>query len=737
MRPFRFFLLPVFALLPAVVLATGDFLPANTPVDVVAENLSYDSTRGLVIGQGDVHVTCRGDSIRSDYAEVAPDSGETYARGRVVVQYGGNVWRGEEARYNFRTGIGDFGRFEARAAPFTLMAQDSKSVSSNVIALEKVVLTTCDPDNVEYSIRATSATLTDGNMVRAKHVRFCIGPVPFFYFPYIKAGLDWFDNFEFEAGYEHYVGAYLLTTYHHYFTKEYGLHTHVDFRSERGFGVGQDLTWEAEDESFEGLLRGYYAYDNKPLRCRKRQREQREKVIDHNRYWLKFKDRHSLAQRDYVISELNYLSDPWLLYDFFDDEYQKAVLPENRVTLTHVGDYYTAAASANTRLNDFFENVNRLPEVTFSVNRLRIFDTPFYYESDSALAYLERMYPNGDMGSYPEDYDAFRIDTHHSLYWPQRHFGFLSFIPRARWRGTYFSKTKETVVSTNVVVVTNQLGLSGTNGLGAVGTTNEVVRTVLDGDSAFRSLPELGAETSFKAFRTLFSGATGLEEDRDLRHVIEPYADYTFRVEPDDEVLPENLWQFDAIDEIDKANEVSVGARNKLQTHRKNASHNLVYLDTYLKFLLDPEEEKEEKSLDSFGFKAETRVFSALSWDVNGVYSFSKSDIDYVTTQLSLHPGDIFRASLDYRYQPDRLDQLTSDLWILPKAKWSFRTYVRADLEEGDVQEHAYYFIHRTRCLGMGLGVRIRPAYDKDDEDDYAVWFRFWPLVYEDSMLSF
>ena len=255
MRSFRFFFLAILFLLPAAVPAADTaanadseaalpddapgmkeekrFLPADTPVDVTAEHLSYDSVRGLVIGEGDVHIHCLGDSVRSDYAEVDPVSGVAHARGRVVLQYGGKVWRGEEVHYNFRTGIGDFGRFEARAAPLTLTAQESEAVSTNVYALKKVVLTTCDPDNVEYSIRATSATLTDGNIVRAKIVRFYLGPVPFFYFPYVKAGLDWFDNFEFEAGYEHYLGAYLLTTYHHYFTKEYGWHTHVDFRSER------------------------------------------------------------------------------------------------------------------------------------------------------------------------------------------------------------------------------------------------------------------------------------------------------------------------------------------------------------------------------------------------------------------------------------------------------------------------------------------------------------------------
>jgi hypothetical protein len=92
------------------------------------------------------------------------------------------------------------------------------------------------------------------------------------------------------------------------------------------------------------------------------------------------------------------------------------------------------------------------------------------------------------------------------IYWPTRQFGFLSLMPRAGYRGTYYSKTKVDAVVTNVVAVTNELGA-------VIGTTNQIEELVRDGDAVWRSLPELGLETSFKAFGDLYHGPTGIEED--------------------------------------------------------------------------------------------------------------------------------------------------------------------------------------------------------------------------------
>lgn len=696
--------------------------PPPGVVDVQADSLSYDAARNLVIANGNVKILRGTDSVAGDYAEVDTEAQTVYAKGNLVVHYQGNVWTGEEVRYDFKTGIGDFGEFIAQKDPYTIIARDSERLSPQMMKLEGILLTTCEPDNPEYSVRAASATLEDGNILRAKHIRFQLGPVPFFYFPYIRARLDAFDNFEFTPGISSSMGPFLLTAYRHRINDTWTSRTHVDLRQKRGVGLGQDILWEDPAGAYAGSARVYYTHDQKPWR-NEGQRAEREELIDRDRYWLHFDDRHNLTDRDYLITELNYVSDPWVLNDFFDDIYQKNVQPENRVTLSHRGDRFTTGVGVNMRLNDFYGNVNRLPEVFLNFNRQQIFDTPFYYEGENTLSYLERVFPDG---SSRDDYDAFRLDTYHMAYWPTRHFGFLSLIPRAGYRGTYYSKTLERSTVTNIVALYDEeTGLS-------IGTTNEVVELWGDGDAVWRSLPELGLESSFKAFGDLYRGPTGIGEDMDLRHVFEPYANYTMRFEPN--ALPDELWQFDSLDNLDERNDLTIGMRNYLQTKRNGSLHNLTYLDLYTTLLMDPDEGQD--TLGDIGFKSELRPFSWLSWDFNGAYDTNESEFRIFNTQAEIDAGDIFTLGVDYRYTRDRRNQIAGDLMLYPEQRWSARIYARMDLDESELEEHSYYLVHRTQCLGIGIGVRIRPEVGNTDEDDYSIWLRIWPLAFPQFMNS-
>lgn len=706
---------------PAAPVAVSNAAPAPSVIDVQADSLSYDAVRDLVIADGAVRVTKGLDSVEADYAEVDTANETVFGKGNIVVRYQGNVWRGNETHFNFRTGIGDFGAFSLRREPYTLIARESQRVDERHLHLAGVILTTCEPDNPEYSVRAAWATLEDQSIIRAKHVRFQLGPVPFFYFPYIKANVHWFDNLELTPGYSSDHGAFLLAAYRHKFNDVWTSRTHLDIRAKRGVAVGEDILWEDPDGAYEGILRGYYLNDQRPWDGESEQAE-REDLIEDNRYWVRFHDRHNLTDRDYFLAELNYVSDPWMLHDFFDDTYQKNVQPENRFALSHRGDRFTASIDLVARLNDFYSNVSRLPEVSFDVNRQQIPFTPFYYESESAMGFLKKEWSEQEQDKGNEDYDAFRIDTRHMVYLPIRTFGFLSIVPRGGYRGTYYSKTLETAVYTNVVPVTDE-----TTGL-VVGTTNEVQTVLSDGPSIWRNLPEFGGEASFSAFGLITDAPTGIEEDIGLRHVAEPYVDWTLRLEPN--ITPDELWYFDSVDELDECNILTVGMKNYLQTKRRNGVHNLVYADVYSPLNLDADKDAGEETFQYLGAKAELRPFTPFYWNAKALYDVQESQLDSVDTQAGLDFPTYFRGSVDYRFKHDHRDAIAGDVSLFPEQRWEARVYARVDLEESHVEEHSYHIIHRTDCLGIGIGVRIRPAYEDGEKDDYSIWFRFWPLAF-------
>jgi|LSQX01.3.fsa_nt_gb LPS-assembly protein len=691
-------------------------LAAADVLDVAADSLAYDASGRFVVARGNVKITSGQDSVSADFARVDTIARTVHARGNIVIHYRGNIWQGEEATYDFQAGTGDFGAFTASSPPWHITARDSRLSRPNRVELDGVMLTTCEPDRPEYSIRAASGSLEDNNILRAKHLRFQLGPVPFFYVPYLRANLEELAKFEFTPGYSSSMGAFLLTAYNQPLNDVFRSRTHFDVRSRRGIGLGQDLIWKDRvNATHDGMARAYYAHDNRPWK-NEEQRLAREELINKDRYWLQLKDRYNLTDRDYLITELNYVSDPWLLTDFFDDEYQKNVQPENRLTLAHRDNRYTAGVGLNMRLNDFYGNVNRLPEAFLNFNRQQIFETPFYYEGANTLSYLERVYPSGS----PRDkYDAFRFDSYNMVYWPTRHFGFLSLIPRAGYRGTYYSKTLSRTTVTNIVTVTNDLGE-------VIGTTNQVATLLSEGGATWRNLPEIGLAASFKAFGNLYRGPTGLEDDEDLRHIAEPYADYTLRFEPN--TLPEDLWQFDGVDKLDYANALFLGMRNYLQTKRRGAAHNLIYADVFTTLNMDPDDDEER--LGNIGFKTEWRPWSWLTWDFDGIYDTLDDRIHTFHTSVGVRAPDHFNLNVDYRYKYNTRDVIAGDLEILPEQRWSGRLYARLNLDDSELEEHSYMLIHRTRCLGIGLGLRIRPNDSADGEDNYTVWLRLWPLAF-------
>ena len=702
--------------------ATGATLGGpEEKVDIQADHLGYDEKRHVFLARGHVRVSRGAEWVTCDEAEVDTVSQKVSARGNIELHYGQNVWRGDAATYDFRTKQGDFGSFDLYVPPYHVVAGKSRVVSESLVELEDVMLTSCEPDKPEYSVRASSASLESNRVVRARNVRFQLWSVPFFWFPYAKGDVHDFANFEFTPGYRSRWGAFLLTAYNYPLDDVWDTRTAVDLRSERGVALGEDLSWRDPAGRYSGALRLYWADDQKPWR-NEQQRLERENLIDENRYWIRLLDRHNVSDRDYLISTLNYLSDPWMLDDFFDDEYQRNVQPENRVTLTHRGDRYSAGLELNLRLNDFYSNVNRLPEAFLNVNRQQILSSPFYYEGENTASYLERVFPKKD--EEHEDYDVFRVDTYHKVTVPFQAFRFLSIVPRAAYRGTYYDKTLETAYVTNAVPVLDDTGA-------VVGVSNQVETVCSDGDSVWRNLPELGAETSFKAFAEWHDGPIGLEDgDRGLRHVLEPYADYTLRFEPN--ATPDELWQFDAIDELDEANVLRLGLRNYLQTKRRGGVHNLAYLDTWVDFNLDPGEDEDE--FQYFSFKAELRPWSWFAWDLSGRYDNAAGEVDQFKTRVNVSASEYFRIGVDYRYQLDTREQLAADLRLFPEQRWSGRVYGRVDLRENHLDEHSYYIIHRTDCLGIGLGLRIRPDDDGEGEDDYSVWLRIWPLIFGNSV---
>ncbi|MCP5487464.1 MAG: LPS-assembly protein LptD [Verrucomicrobia bacterium] len=692
------------------------------PIDITADSLEYLSDQSTMIAVGNVVVKDLDATLTADYMQVNTKTYDVLARGNVLYQKGDRTWNGDEFSYNIKTRAGDFGAFETDLYdPFFITAEDSKRISEKEFKFQGIRLTTCKGDPPLIYVKAKEGEIAN-DRVTMRGATLKVGFLPIMYFPkYSKSLLGHERYFEILPGYSSRQGAFLLTGYHYPVADSVKGITHVDLRSKRGVGVGQDFEWENKSEEYHpwnGAIRGYYLQDNEPFTGPDSEFRTEDNVSE-ERYRVKLNHFQMFSDRDYVLGELNYLSDPFVLNDFFNDEYRQNVQPENRLTLTHRGDQFTAALLFNTRLNDFYENVNRLPELTLNVNRQPILDSDLYYESQNSGSFLERVYPEG---SENDDYDAFRIDSGHTLYYPTRQFGFLNLTPRAGYRGTYYSRTFETVTFTNDLVVTDS------NNVASV--TNEVVSSINDLGADFRNVYQVGWEGSFKAFKT-WDDVIVLGDGDGLRHVAEPYLNHTYQPRPNLE--PYQLPQFDSVDTVDREHTILLGFRNKLQTRRNQEPVDLVNANLFTYYRV--EKETFEEDFTDFFFDVELRLVPWLPIDFDGSYDTYESQFTQFSTQARLLMAEDSYLGLEYRFRNDEQSLVSAELDLYPYGPWSFAAAVRYNDEIGEVEEYSMLLKRNQGCLGYGLGFKQLPGFD-GAEDDTQVWLQLWLTAFPGSSLE-
>jgi hypothetical protein len=280
------------------------------------------------------------------------------------------------------------------------------------------------------------------------------------------------------------------------------------------------------------------------------------------------------------------------------------------------------------------------------------------------------------------------------------------------YRGTYYDQTRMTV--TNVVA----------------GTTNTVV-TEVPGPSTFRSMTELGCESSCKAFGTFECFETP------MRHVFEPYVNYTYIPEPD--VLPTELYQFDSVDSLNKDNSLRAGIRNKLQTKGADTNvHDRFFLDINTRFLMEPE--KNQDSMQDVNWRMELTPRDGFRLEYEGVYDPKEKLVKEMNARLQLDQPDAWKMTWEYRFKNEKSRRILGDWTAYLVGNWDFNVYGRYEGEESRFEEYGGYFQKNLDCMSIRMGYSMLPGYKRTDgkmqEDEWRAVLTIWLVAFPDMQLS-
>ncbi|MBL7077492.1 MAG: LPS-assembly protein LptD, partial [Kiritimatiellae bacterium] len=418
-------------------------LPALPPlgaIDVKGEKLVYDRETGWIEVTGNVIILKGSEKLTADYVQLNMETEEATAFGNVELTRPSGVTKGERMSYNFQTDEGHSDELSGHTRPFYWVAGSTEQVSTNRFVLHNAEVTTCcfEGKHRHFHVRAKELTIVPREWMKARHAVWYFGRVPSFYTPYWfrslqEKGCGW----SFQPGYDSRLGVYLLSTYGCSLWPWLKTETHLDYYTQRGPAFGQDFRWHQPDSAWSGDLEMYALNDKQPWQP---EEDPALSLVDEDRHRIRLRHRYYPSRRSYALVQAYHLSDPDVQEDFFEGEHRRGAQPENYATYTRRGEGYLLNLNVRKRMNSFYTSLERMPELSGDIFRQEIGDSRFFYEGRAAAGYLQWAF--ADESSF-DDISSWRGDTYHRLYRPYRLFGFLNMIPRAGYRATWYSETRD------------------------------------------------------------------------------------------------------------------------------------------------------------------------------------------------------------------------------------------------------------------------------------------------------
>ena len=693
------------------VLTLGSSVFAGEPLNIVISPLDpgpeseviHDFATGISVATNGVAVKYGTTKLTADTVRLHVQSAEVVAEGDVTLRRDASLWRGERLRYNFRTDEIQADAFRLGIGPLFVEGQQfTASENSKSYSATNTFVTTDDVAEPAYRIRARNLTVIPGESIEARNATVYVQGVPVMFFPYLSRNLKHHSKFfAFTPGFRSLYGPYLLSSYHWLVNTNLTGALNVDYRQKRGVGFGPDVHYDLGKWG-KGSASFYYLNDENP------DVDLNGIPIRDDRHRLEFSYQATLRTNLTARIEVRQQSDAEVIRDFYETQHRNDPQPKSFLELNQNWSNYSLNVLAQPQLNEFFQTIERLPEIKLTGFRQQVGVSPIFYESENAASYL-RFQPGA--GSLTNDYSALRADTFHQLLLPRTFFGWLNVTPRVGGRMTHYGET---------------------DGTGS--TLSEQNRGVFN----------TGAEVSLKASR-VWAGARSKILDADgIRHIVEPSINYVFVPSPskapreipqfDTEIpslrlLPIHYPDFNSIDSIDSQNVLRLMLRNKVQTKRRGEIDNLVNWALAMDWRLDPRSDQTTFSDLYSDLDLKPRSWLLFSSEVR--YGVENGKVNMANHQATLEPNDVWSVSIGHRYFRENPDfgfdsennLIHSSVFYRFNENWAGRITHHFEARDG-VMEEQYYTLYRDlRSWTSALTLRVREQRIRPTDFTIAVTF--------------
>ena len=699
-----FLLILCFVLISFVSMAKGQTSKAivDQPVTVNGDTVEYATEKKEVTATGNVSVDYKGTKLRCNKLTVNTQTKDATAEGNVRIEDKDGVMYGEKIIYNFNTQKGTLVNAKFSSSPYFGKSEEIQRVNEKKFISLRGYATTCDFDRPHYNLRAKKVVLIPGDKIQTRQDTLFIGQTPMMYLPYYSHSLkDPLMHVQLSPGYSKDWGAYLLSAWRYNLTDNVNGRIYLDYRDRRGLAGGFGANYNSINLG-KADLKFYYMHEN-------------DTNLDVNqphefqRYFVRLRHKWDIDERNNLISEYYKIVDSKrillgteynVLKDYFPREYEKDAQPLSYSFFHHSFTDSSMDVLVQKRTNRWYSQIEKLPEVRYSLPSMQLAELPLYFENNTQAANFNQK--NAVPSPSGADVSLNRFDTFNKITLPVK-LSFIDLSPFIAGRQTYYDKD-----------------INGAS----IGP-----RTVF----------YTGAQASTKFYRIFdvkpdFLGM----EINGLRHIITPTISYAYNHDPT--IRSTRLRQMDAVDSIALNNAANFELSNKLQTKRNGQAVDFldfIVSNTYTFYKIDPlTDEKSGGNLADYLFELKFLPYSRVRLDADADYNHEGDYFSNANYDINFNLGEERSIGLGQRYQRKGANELTfnSDCRISPK--WKFRVYERyqfketADIRHGLVKQE-YTFSRDLHCWLVDL------TYTIEKEHGNTIWCIFRLKAFPEAEIDF
>jgi len=694
----------------------------ESPIIINGDNVEYSTDNKEVTATGNIEVIYKGAKLTCNKLKVNMQTKEGLAEGNARLEDAKGVITGERIIYDFQNKTGVIVNANFRANPYFGKARKVEKVSDSEFVAKNGYMTTCNLDHPHYRFAVKKLNMFPGEKMQAQEATLYLGAVPVAYLPRFNYSMkEPIMHVQVEPGKRKDWGLYILNTWRYNLTDNVNARVSLDYRSKLGFAEGFDINYTKSPVG-KGDFKFYYT-NEKPDDL-----PEGSSPSEFQRYFMRWRHKWNIDPATNITAEFYKITDKRrkvdaeheILKDYFFREYEKDSEPLSYLLFHHSFNYSSIDVLLQKRTNHWFDQLDKQPEIDYSLPSIQLGTSPLYFENVTQLANYNKKTTFTTTPATTGDITVTRFDTTNKLSLPTK-VGFIEFKPFASSRQTFYDK-----------------GANGESG---------IVRTIFSG----------GVDLSTKFYR-IFDVKTnfmGLDINA-LRHIITPTVGYLYTHTP---TIPgANIRQIDSVDSITRGNTASLGLSNKLQTKRQGQSVDIVDFLITTDYVFDPKSgssngfvnnsiltnsgNKLHSQFSDLLFKLKVIPYSWVRFESEATFEHSDHDnINYnrfslANYDLSFDLGAGRSFSIGQRYERKGKNEVTMGFnWRL-SPKWKFSIYQRYNLKNSTVlnrgsQEQQYTLTRDLHCLEVDM------AYNIKKNEGSTIYFTFRLKAFPENEFGF